>query len=235
MSRSARGVAQRTLLATALVAASLRAGATDPPGSLVGAWRLDAERSEDPHARLDALLARLTPTEARDRPGTAPGAGGGERGSGGGRGGSRGGSGAGGATAATASAEQAIEISEFIEAPQQIRISETSGDYSLEVAAGRTLHIRADGRWIRQEDRRETRAQWRDGALVVECRSETGPRSRVTYRVLPETGQLDVSRRLELPYAGGVTVRRVYDAAKGEETQPASPPAEPPARKPVRG
>jgi hypothetical protein len=194
--------------------------AVAPPGgrpSLAGTWQLNGALSDDADAKLSEAMRKNAPIERG-----GPGASGGGRptGSGGGRGGGgrRGGAGAstGGGAMAIASGEEAITISEFLTTPARLQITETAGALALVGATGGAAPIDPSGRWMRGPDGRQFRARWKDGSLVTEVRSDGGPRSTTTYRLLAERRQLEVISRLDLAAGGSVLVRRVYDAAETE-------------------
>ncbi len=195
--------------------------AAAPPGgrpSLTGTWQLNGALSDDAEAKLREAMRKNAPIE---RGGPAASGGGRPTGSGGGRGGGgrRGGAGAsaGGSEAtAIASGEEAITMSEFLTRPERLQITETAGAIALLGATGGTAHIDPSGRWMRGPDGRQFRARWKDDALVTEVRSDGGPRSTTTYRLLAEKRQLEVISRLDLAAGGSVLVRRVYDAAETE-------------------
>jgi hypothetical protein len=197
-----------------------RASPVDPPvgrPSFAGTWQLNGALSDDADAKLSEAMRKNAPIERGD-----PAASGGGRptGSGGGRGagGRRGGAGAsaGGREGATAiaSGEEAITISEFLTAPVRMQITETAGALALLGATGGVAHIDPSGRWTRGPDGRQFRARWKDDALVTEVRSDGGPKSTTTYRLLAEKRQLEVISRLDLAAGGSVLVRRVYDTAE---------------------
>jgi hypothetical protein len=185
--------------------------------SLAGTWQLNGALSDDAEAKLREAMRKNAPIERGD-----PAAAGGGRptGSGGGAGGRRGGTAAGGGgregATAIASGEEAITISEFLTAPERLQITETAGALALLGATGGVAHIDPSGRWTREPDGRQFRARWKDGALITEVRSDGGPKSTTTYRLLAEKRQLEVISRLDLAAGGSVLVRRVYDTAETE-------------------
>lgn len=107
-------------------------------------------------------------------------------------------------------------ISEFLTAPERLQITETAGALALLGATGGVAHIDPSGRWTRGQDGRQFRARWKDAALITEVRSDGGPKSTTTYRLLAEKRQLEVLSRLDLAAGGSVLVRRVYDTAETE-------------------
>ncbi len=171
--------------------------------SLLGRWQLNHSLSEDAGAKLREAMRRSDPTE-NDEPRTTPGGGGGRRGSGA-AGGSPGGS-------ALGSGEEALTLSEFVTAPERLEISEAAGEIALLGTTATAVWLDLSGKWIRGQDGRQVRAEWKGSALVTEVRCTSGPRTKTTYRLLADTRQLEVSSRLELALGGSVVVRRVYDA-----------------------
>ncbi len=199
-------------------AAPLDAAVASPGGRprFAGTWQLNGALSDDAEAKLREAM-RHAPIE-RDAPaspgGARPAGSGGGRGAGGGRGGAAAGGGRREGGTATASGEEAITISEFLTAPERLQITETAGEIALAGGTGGVAHIDPTGRWMKGQDGRQFRARLKDGALVTEVRSDSGPRSTTTYRLLAEKRQLEVISRLELTGGGSVVVRRVYDAAE---------------------
>lgn len=193
-----------------------------PPGgrpSFAGTWLLNGSLSDDAGAKLREAMRRHAPIE-RGEPaapeGGRPAGSGGGRGAGGGRGGAAASGGRRDGGSATAAGEEAITISEFLATPERLEITETAGEIALGGGTGGVAHIDPNGRWMRGQDGRQFRARRKDGALITEVRSDSGPRSTTTYRLLAETRQLEVIARLDLAAGGSVVVRRVYDAARTE-------------------
>lgn len=176
--------------------------------SLVGRWQLNHSQSDDAAAKLREVLRRSETTES-DEAGTPPG--------GGGRGGRRGGGGASRSPGASAmgSGEEALTLSEFVTVPERLEISAAAGGISLLGPTATAAWLDPNGKWIRGQDGRQVRAEWKDDGLVTEVRCSSGPKTKTTYRLLPGRRQLEVLSRLELALGGSVMVRRVYDSMAG--------------------
>jgi hypothetical protein len=183
------------------------AGPAERP-SLVGRWQLNHSLSDDAGAKLREVMGRNDTIE-NDEPRT-PGARRGGRRGGGAAGGGRDGS-------ALASGEEAITLSEFVTAPERLEISEAAGEIALGGATAVVARLDPSGKWIRGQDGRQVRAEWKRSALVTEVRCTSGPTTKTTYRLRADKRQLEVSSRLDLAPGGSVVVRRVYDAVNREE------------------
>ena len=104
----------------------------------------------------------------------------------------------------------------LLDAPESLTITGDAAELSLDDGEGYVVRLHLDNRfYAREGGALQTRAQLKDGALVVESKSERGPKATTTYRLLPEGRALEVVTILEGGRAGEpVSVRRVYDAAQ---------------------
>lgn len=206
------------LVAAGLVASdgsSLEAQATDA-GSIVGAWALNREASDQPREGLGA--------DGRGRDGGA-GRGGGRRGGGPGgpgggfgRGGGRGGfGGRGGRAAGPEDRERRVEAMRAILQPaDRLTITRTESMVIITTGEGVTTRLAPDGSKVKDESTGiERRTRWEGARLVTEI-SGAGP-GRITesYAVDASTGRLVVT--LQLPERRNAQadtpqpLRRVYD------------------------
>jgi hypothetical protein len=221
----------RMLVALALgtaLAAPGRAGEAAPSmvepapaaPSLTGKWTLNKEQSEDARAQMrDAGGGR--------RPGGwSPGAGGGMRGGGrgdgfGGRGGGAGGPGGGfggrgGGERDADGRSRGGPMRSFFEPPETLTITQSAEEIGVDDGQ-RVLHLHPDGKKIKSEGGgggAETTTKWRGNELVVESKSERGPRITSAYMAVPEKRQLYITSTMAGRSGEPITVRRVYDAAE---------------------
>lgn len=197
-------------------ASEQRQAESSSAAAFVGGWQLDNERSEDAREKLRAAMEKAR-AEGRGRPSGGGPPGGGMPG-GGTRGGPPGGTGGGrqpggppgGVRGSGPGATDAL-----LDAPQSLTITGDTAELVLDDGEGYLVRLHLDNRYYEREGGAlQSRARVEDGALVVESKTERGPKAKTTYRLLPGARELEVVTLLEGgPFGEGVSVRRVYVAA----------------------
>lgn len=208
------------LAAPGLAGAAARSTAEPAPAapSLAGKWTLNKEQSEDARAKM------RDGDGGRRAGGWSPGAGGGMgrggRGGGfGGRGSGAGGPGGGfgGRGGGERNADRGGRggsMRSFFEPPEALTITQSAQEIGVDDGQ-RVLHLHPDGRKIKSEGGgAETTTKWRGNELVVESKSERGPRITSAYMAVPEKHQLYITSTMEDRAGEPITVRRVDDAAQ---------------------
>jgi hypothetical protein len=187
---------------------------TEAPPPLAGAWQLNRDLSTAPGSGPGGGEMR-PPGGGRRRGGFGGGMGGG-RGMGGRRGG------AGGAAGAEDQMAQMREtMRELMQPAMRLTIVQHDQTVSFTDDEGRACKFVVNGKKEKhqlQAATLETKAQWKDGALIIEWETGRGPKVVRSYRTQPQSGQLIVETKLE----GGRTgdrppARHVYDPATPAE------------------
>jgi hypothetical protein len=112
---------------------------------------------------------------------------------------------------------------EFFEPAQSLTITGNDAELTLDDGAGGLTRLHLDGKPYKREGGAvETRAEWKESALVVESKSERGTKLTSTYRLLPQARKLELVSRLE-GRREPIVVRRVYDSAPAEASPVAIP------------
>jgi hypothetical protein len=213
-------------------AASAAPAAPSATSSLGGRWVLNPELSDD---------AREKMREAREK---MHGSGGGEGGSWGGRGGGMGGHGGGmgghgggghgggmrghgGTDGGAQSGDPRESFRAAMEAANELLITPTETEVVVMEKDGRMRVFHPDGKSRKSESgESEVKARWdADPArLVVETKSERGPRVTETYEAAADKTRMTLVLRLEGGPMGTISLKRVYDPA--EAKKPADPSSE---------
>ena len=198
-------------------AAPSTAGPAAAP-ALAGKWTLNKEQSEDARAKMGDAGGGRRP--GGWSPGAGGGMGGGGRGGGfGGRGGGAGGPGGGfsGRGSGQRDADRggrSGSMRSFFEPPEALTITQSAEEIGVDDGQ-RVLHLHPDGRKTKSDGGgAETTTKWRGNELVVESKSERGPKITSAYMALPEKHQLYITSTMEGRSGEPITVRRVYDAAE---------------------
>jgi hypothetical protein len=211
------------------------AAATASPAisSLGGRWVLNPELSDD---------ARQKMREAREQ---THGSGGGEGGSWGGRGGGMGGHGGGmggygggmgrgggmggrgGTEGGSQSGNPRESFRAAMEAANELLITPTETEVVVMEKDGRMRVFHPDGKSRKSESgESEVKAHWdaNPARLVVETKSERGPRVTETYEAAADKTKMTLVLRLEGGPMGTINLKRVYDPADAKK--PADPTSE---------
>ena len=200
------------ILLIALIGLSLSAEgraqlpATDAAGSIVGAWTLNKDLSDQRQDRE---------TDREGRQGNRRGGGVGRGGGGFGRGGfGRGGGGdrGGGATSQEDMARMRDAMRDIMNPPDRLTITQSERMVIMTTGDGRTTRLSTDGKAIRDDSTKiERKTKWDGGKLVSEI-SHLGPgKITETYLADPEHRQMRVTVQVENERRP-MTVNRVYDA-----------------------
>ncbi len=184
-----------------------------PKAGLAGRWKLNPELSEDARAKMREAMET-------GRAGGSDGGGGGFGGrgrGGGGRGGrGSGGMGGGGREARSGAGGDPREaMREIFEAPAELAITPTESEVVILEKDGRLRTLHTDGNKYKAEGgAAEVQTRWDGTKLVVETRSERGPRITETFDVAPDPARLTVTLKIDGSRGPTVTVKRVYDPAE---------------------
>ena len=101
----------------------------------------------------------------------------------------------------------------FFEPPETLTITQTAEEIGVDDGQ-RVLHFHPDGKKIKSEGGgSDTIAKWRGNELVVETKSERGPKVTSAYMAVPGKHQLYITSTMEGRSGEPITVRRVYDAS----------------------
>lgn len=185
-----------------------------------GAWRLDAERSQDARSKMREQMERgREDGEPRGPRGGRGGSGGGIGGPGGGMGGPGGGMGGrgggpGGSPPGARMDPRAMReaMDEILTSPEKLAITARTSDVEIVDGDGEIHRMRPDGRKMKHEGSAvtETQTRWDGDALVLE--SSLGPMMKVTerYSLDAARGELVVDVTVKGPRGEPTTARRVY-------------------------
>jgi len=184
--------------------------------TISGAWRLDAERSEDARAKLrEQMDGNREDGEPRGPRGGRGGPGGGRGGPGGGMGGPGGGGrggGMGGPGARMDPRAMREAMDGILAAPEKLAITARTSDVEIVEGDGAIHRMRPDGRKMKHEGSAvtETQSRWDGAALVLD--SSLGPMMKVTerYSLDAASGELLVDVTVKGPRGEPTTARRVY-------------------------
>ena len=206
--------ALETALALAAAAGVLAGGdrraaaQTATPPSLVGAWTLNKDLSDQPGDRS-------SDDRSGDRRGGRRGGGGfGGGGFGGGRrgGGGRGGDGGRGGFDPEQTARTRDALREITDTPEHLTIVQAERMIILTGPDGRTTRLSADGKKIKDESTKlERKTKWDAGKLVSEITGLAGMKITESYWADPERHQLHVTVQNDNDRRP-LSVNRVYDA-----------------------
>jgi hypothetical protein len=187
------------------------ARAEEPPApAFSGRWTLDTEKSEDGRAKMREALAQRGGRGGGPRGGGAGGGYGGGAGGGGARGGGGHGGrgGPGGAPGGDAFRET---MRTLVEAPPALTITQTPQEITILEEDGRLRALHPDHKEYKGTGGEKIETRWDGARLVVETRSEHGPRLVETFEGGAE--ELVAVARLEGGRGEPVSVRRVYRRA----------------------
>ena len=193
-----------------------------PGVDLSGRFALNKELSDD---------ARQKMREARERgggpgagpwggPPTAPGAG--TPGASGGQAGAPfGGGGPGGPPGMASDASGREAMRSLLEPAEEIVVSQSESEITIEEAFGRLRRLRQDGKKYKTDNgNSEIRTYWKDGKLRVETRDARGGSVTETWERVPDGSRLILMVRVEGGPGGKLELKRIYDRA---DTAAASP------------
>ncbi len=210
--------------------------AEDKPASAVpnlgGRWVFNPELSDD---------ARQKMREAREGMPGGGGAGGGYgsgggmsgRGGGGMGGGGMGGHGGGmhGGGRGGPGADGREALRGVLEGANELTITPTETEVVILEKDGRMRILHPDGKGHKSEGgETEVKARWEGVRLVVETKSERGPRVSETYEVTPDRAKMTLTLRLEGGSMPAISLKRVYEPPEAREA--ATAPMKAPERKP---
>ena len=182
------------LLVAALVIAAPLHAQPAAPRSIVGAWTLNTELSDQPPAQPDGAGP-----EGRGRGGRGnggPGGPGGGPGGGFGRGGFGGGRGGRGNPEDMRRRMDAMR--DLLEAPARMTVVRTDSMVIITTGAGRTTRLATDNSKVKDDSTGiERRTRWEGEKLVSEISGAIGGKMTETFEVAPETGRLVVTLQPE--------------------------------------
>jgi hypothetical protein len=203
-----RGYFARTLVVVLVAAAAYAQTPTPVTPSLVGAWTLNKDLSDQPQGRSG--------DDGREggQGGTRDGSrGGGRRG---GRRGFGGGGFGGGGVGAQARSPQHAErlrnaLRDEMQAPDHLTITQSETTVVITAGDGRTTRLSTDGRKIKDESTGiDRKTKWNAGKLISEISGLGQGKITETYSIDAERKQLHVTLQIDGPRK--TTVNRVYDA-----------------------
>lgn len=218
--------------AAALLAAAGWSLAEEPRPSLSGVWVLNEKDSDDVRQKMRESM----PGPGRGGPGGGRGGpGGGRGGPGGGIGGPMGGGGRRGGPGGTGGSDRGGPPMDgergggpMGRAKRELTIDHREPEITVVDAEGTTLRMKTDGRETPHDGetgKLKTRARWKEKGLEVTTTRERG-KTQETYALVPgQPPRLVVIVKVERPWGGSFTLRRVYDPAPVTPGPP--PPTEP--------
>jgi len=174
--------------------------------NLSGTWRLNRNVSDDP-----AKVARET--RPSDSGGSTSGAWSGRRGH----------------RRGDAGRSREDPDPDMFAALETLTIRHQEPQLSITDDVGRQRTLFTDGRRTEEGRSRggttKVTARWKEGHIEVVSVPEHGPKITETYAMTADGTQLTVTTKLEGARRSGVTIRRVYDAARPPAAAPAPTPA----------
>jgi hypothetical protein len=187
-----------------------KAASESPKPSLAGRWKLNPELTEDARAKMREAM------ETGRGGASGGGYGGGGRGGGGRSGHGGGGMGGGGRGSRSGmGGDQREAMREILEAPAELAITPTESEVVILEKDGRLRTLHPDGNKYKSEGgAAELQSRWDGAKLVVETKSDRGPRITETFDVAPDPPRLTVTLKLDGSRGPTVTVKRVYDPAE---------------------
>jgi len=177
---------------------------------LSGHWKLNKELSDDEPAYAPAA----TPGPAAGQAAEAEPA---DRESGGGRGGGggRGRTGRTGQPGAAGAVDDDPRGARRSQAAEELTVTQTEPEVVVEEKPGRTRNFYPDGRTYKaDEGLADVKAEWREGALVVEKKTQQGWKLTETWQLAPDRNRLRIDLRLEGGNRPKRSLKRVYDRAE---------------------
>lgn len=209
------GVSAACVLALCAVAVFDRVGAAgeEKPQAartavdLSGRWAYDREHSDDAREKLRS--------SREGRRGGRPPGGMGRRG-GGGRSGPPPGGG-------RVDDDQREAMRAVLEPAEELAITQTGAEITIEEAYGRTRRLHPDGKTYKTENGvADIRTEWKDGKLVVETKRAGGSATE-TWELVADGKRILLNVSLRGGFGPSVELKRIYDRAP-EEYSPASVP-----------
>ena len=184
-----------------------------PTPSLAGRWKLNPELSEDARAKMREAREAARGDGSGGDNGRGSGSGGGGRAWGrGGHGGGGMGGGRGAGRSGARGGDPQDSMREVFEAPAEFTITPTASEVVILEKDGRLRTLHADGRKYKAEGgAAEVEARWDGGQLVVDTKSDRGPRITETFDAAPDRTRLTVTLKVDGSRGPSVTVKRVYD------------------------
>jgi hypothetical protein len=207
--RSVAGMLVGLLAATAPAIYAQAPLPPPPPPSLVGAWTLNKDLSDQPQGQSGGGDRQGGQTGQRG------GGGGGRRrgGFGGGFGGGGGGTGGGNPEGNPEDVQRKRNaLRDEMQAPDHLTLTQSETTVIITAGDGRTTRLSPDGRKIKDESTGvERRTKWDAGKLVSEISGLGSGKITETYRIDAEHRQLRVTLEIDGPQRKA-TLTRVYDA-----------------------
>jgi hypothetical protein len=202
--------------------------------SLGGRWVLNPELSDDARQKMREAREQMHGSGAGEG-GSWGGGGGGMGGHGGGMGGHGGGMGGhgggmgghGGRDGGAQSGDPRESFRAAMEAANELLITPTETEVVVMEKDGRMRVLHPDGKSRKSESgESEVKARWDvdPARLVVETKSERGPRVTETYEAAADKTRMTLVLRLEGGPMGTISLKRVYDPAEAKKS--ADPPSE---------
>ena len=184
-----------------------------PTPSLAGRWKLNPELSEDARAKMREAREAARGEGSGGDSGRGSGSGGGGRAWGrGGHGGGGMGGGRGAGRSGARGGDPQDSMRELFEAPAEFTITPTASEVVILEKDGRLRTLHADGKKYKAEGgAAEVEARWDGGQLVVDTKSDRGPRITETFDAAPDRTRLTVTLKVDGSRGPSVTVKRVYD------------------------
>jgi len=105
----------------------------------------------------------------------------------------------------------------LFEPASEILITQTETEFTVLEKDGPLRVLHADDKKYKDDATgTEVKTRWDKGRLRVETKRERGGTTTETWSLTGDPRQLTVDYRLENPFLGTVTVRRVYGPAQAE-------------------
>jgi len=198
-------------------APALEGDAPDRPvaekAALVGHWKLNPKLSEDPLEKMRQAMEQAGrrgggyprgPGGGLGRPGGGPGGGMNRRGGGGREGGLD---------------ERARPPGMAFLTATELTVTNVEPEISIVEPEGLVRNLHPDGKKYATSSGGDVRTRWDGDHLRVETKSERG-QVKETWSVSPQTRQLTVELQIQRGGMAPVSVRRVFDPAKGDVEKP---------------
>jgi hypothetical protein len=201
---------------------------------LVGVWKLNPELSEDPRAKMRADGGSGGGGGGGwgsghgggggwgGHGGGGGGGGWGGHGGGGGGGGGWGGHGGNGERPSGGGAPGEVSFVRPIAFNPQLTVTNLTPDITMIDPDGGIRRLHADNKAYKDESGLEVKTRWEEAGLEVETKTARG-KVKETWSVTGEPRRLTVLVRMDRPYGGEVTIKRVFDLSAPDAPRSEAP------------